>query len=195
MNRIIKDPNSKILEKRLKYLPSNTYNNRKIAQILSDEQRKYCAYTQEYISITDTGNIDHFNPELKGANHDDYYNWFFVKDKWNKKKSNNWLNYQPVLYPGAIDFEERVIYKDGYYLANSDTDIEAQNLINLLSLNHPALVDKRKGYIARVHVDIKAFGEDLTTFFSTLIDKTPWSVLYLRAIKEEFDVDIWQILN
>lgn len=195
MNRIIKNSNSKILEKELKYLPNNTYNNRKIAQILSEEQKKYCAYTQEYISVTDTGNIDHFNPELKGANTDDYYNWFFVKDKWNKKKSNNWPGDKEILNPTAKDFEDRVIYENGYYLAKSTTDTQARNLINLLALNHPALVDKRKRYIARTHDDIKAFGEDLNTFFTTLIDMTPWSVLYLRAIKEEFSIDLWKILD
>lgn len=195
MNRIIKDANSKILQQKLKYLVKNPHNNQKITQILSEEQKKYCAYTQEYISVADTGNIDHFNPTLKGNDQDNYYNLFLAKDKWNKYKSNKWFKYQPVLHPTAVDFEKRIVYADGYYLTHASTDIEAQNLIDLLALNYPALVDKRKRYIARINEEIKAFNEDPNIFFSTLIDKTPWSVSYLRAIKEELGIDLWPILN
>src|ERR1019366_5553048 len=102
MRRIIKDADSEILKKNLKYIRNNRHNNRKIAEILSKEQKKFCAYTEEFMSVTDTDG-------------DNYNNWFLVKHKWNKKKSNKWLNYQPILHPSAIDFEERVIYIDGHY--------------------------------------------------------------------------------
>ena len=96
------------------------------------------------MSVTDADDIDHFNPTLKDTDGDNYNNWFLVKHKWNKKKSNKWLNYQPILHPSAVDFEERVIYIDGHYLTKSETDIEAQNLIDLLQLDEPALADKKE---------------------------------------------------
>src|ERR1019366_5090822 len=157
MRRIIKDADSEILKKNLKYIRNNRHNNRKIAEILSKEQKKFCAYTEEFMSVTDADDIDHFNPTLKDTDGDNYNNWFLVKHKWNKKKSNKWLNYQPILHPSAIDFEERVIYIDGHYLTKSETDIEAQNLIDLLQLDEPALADKRRKYIARIKKDIKIY--------------------------------------
>ena len=50
-------------------------------------------------------------------------------------KSYKWKNYQPILHPTAEDFEERIIYLDGDYIAKSNEDIEAQNLISLLKLD------------------------------------------------------------
>jgi hypothetical protein len=195
MRRIIKDADSEILKKNLKYIRNNRHNNKKIADILSKEQKKFCAYTEEFMSVTDADDIDHFNPKLKDTDGDNYNNWFLVKHKWNKKKSNKWLNYQPILHPSAVDFEERVIYIDGHYLTKSETDIEAQNLIDLLQLDEPALADKRRKYIARIKKDIKIYEQDYETYFSDLIGDNSSNVFYLRAIKEEFEIDIWEMLD
>ncbi len=126
---------------------------------------------------------------------DNYYNWFLVKHQWNKEKSYKWNNYQPILHPTSENFEERVVYVDGDYIANSESDIEAGNIISLLKLDDPALADERKRYVKRKREEIRIFEQDETTFFSTLINVDPSRVSYLRAIKEEFGVDIWELLN
>jgi len=195
MRKAVKYINSKIIEENLKYISENSTNNKKIKEILLREQKNFCAYTDEYLSITDPGEIDHFNPKLKNTSEDNYNNWFVVKQQWNKQKSNKWENYQPVLHPTADDFEERIIYIDGDYFAKSDLDVEAVNLIRLLRLDHLELADKRKRYIKRKREDMIAYEQDATTFFQTLINCDSCEVSYLRAIKEEFGVDIWQILN
>lgn len=195
MRRAVKYLDSKIIENSLRYISGNSVNNKKIASILFEEQRKFCAYTDEYISRTDSGDIEHFNPTIKDTPDDNYSNWFLVKHQWNKEKSYKWKNYQPILHPTAEDFEERIIYFDGDYFAKSDGDIEAQNLINLLKLDDAGLADERKRYIKRKREEIKLFGEDETTFFTALLNDDPPRVCYLRAIKEEFGVDIWEILN
>src|SRR5215210_5328298 len=194
MRKAVKNPVSKILTDNLKYVPGNSTNNKKIAEVLSKEQKKFCAYTDEYLSITDANDIEHFNPTLKGTSEDNYYNWFKVKHQWNKHKSNKWENFQAVLHPTAEDFEERIIYIEGDYFAKSDSDIEAKNLISLLKLDDAGLADKRKRYIKRKREDMIAYEQDPITFFTTLIDCNTCETSYLRAIKEEFGIDIWEML-
>lgn len=194
MRRAIKFPGSKIIAAKLSYIPVNPTNNKKIAQILLEEQKGFCAYTDECFSRTDSKDVEHFNPTLKGTPADNYNNWFLVKHQWNKEKSYKWDVFQPVLHPTATDFEERVIYIDGDYVAGSDLDREAINVIALLQLDDLALADNRKKYIKRKREEIKAFGQDTITFFTILINADPCQVSYLRAIKEEFGIDIWQIL-
>lgn len=195
MRRAIKNADSEILKNNLKYLSNNSANNKKIADILLEEQKKFCAYTDEYVSRTSSPDIEHFNPTLKDTLGDNYYNWFLAKHQWNKEKSYKWEKYQPILHPTADDFEERVVYMDGDYFAKSESDIEAKNVISLLKLDDAALADERKRYIKRKREEIKIFEQDETTFFSTLINADPSRVSYLRAIKEEFGVDIWEMLN
>ncbi len=194
MRRVIKDPESRVLKENLTYISGNTYNNGKIANILFDEQKKFCAYTDEYISRTDAKDIEHFDPTLKDKPEDNYNNWFLVKHQWNKEKSYKWSEYQPILSPTAVDFEERVIYNSGDYIANK-ADLEASNLIKLLKLDDRALAEKRKKYITRKKKEIEISGNDALTYFSDLMTDDVCQVHYLRAIKEEFNVDIWQMIS
>lgn len=195
MRKAIKNPDSKILTENLKYVSGNSTNNKKIADILSKEQKKFCSYTDEYLSITDANDIEHFNPTLKNTSEDNYYNWFIVKHQWNKHKSNKWENFQPIIHPTAENFEERIIYIDGDYFSKSDSDVEAKNLISLLKLDDAGLADKRKRYINRKREDMIAYEQNPITFFTTLIDCDTCQISYLRAIKEEFGIDIWEILK
>lgn len=194
MRRAIKDPNSKIITDKLNYISGNPTNNKKIENILFEEQKRFCAYTDEYISRTDAKDIEHFNPTLKDTPQDNYYNWYLVKHQWNKEKSYKWDKYQPILYPTADDFEERVIYVRGDYIAK-ESDQEAKNLIQILKLDDAGLANERKRYIKRKREEMKAFGEEASSFFSTLISDDICRVSYLRAIKEEFGVDIWKAIN
>ena len=194
MRKAFKSEESKILIEHLSYIVNNSTNNSKIAKILLSEQKGFCAYTDEYLSRTDARDIEHFNPALKDTNEDNYQNWFLVKHQWNNEKKSKWDKFQPILHPTAVDFEERIIYVDGDYFANSETDIEATNLIKLLKLDDAALAEKRKKYIARKRKEIEVFQEDAHAFFLNLIDDDQCHVSYLRAIKEEFGIDLWEIL-
>ena len=195
MRRAIKYPDSEIIRKDLKYKSNNSANNKKIAKILLKEQKKFCAYTDEFISRTGSADIEHFDPTLKGTPGDNYNNWFLVKHLWNQEKSYKWKNYQPVLHPTAEDCEERIIYVDGDYVAKSGEDIEAQHLISLLKLDDAGLADERKRYIKRKRELIEIWGMGNAKFFETLINEYQEGISYPRAIKEEFGVDIWEILT
>lgn len=190
MRRAYKNPDSKIITEGFQYIVDNSGNNKKIAEALLLEQKNYCAYTDEFISRTDARDIEHFNPTLKGSEEDCYSNWFLVKHQWNKEKSEKWGNFQPILHPTAADFEERVVYVEGDYIAKFSEDIEAINLVKLLKLDDMILARDRKRYIKRKRDEIAVFGQDEVSFFTTLINKDPCGVLYPRAIKEEFGVDV-----
>ena len=73
-------------------------------------------------------------------------------------------------------------------------DVEAKNLRNLIKLDDAGLADKRKRYIKRKHEEMHAYGQDAITFFSVLLNADPCQVSYLRAIKEEFGFDVWEML-
>ena len=193
MRRAVKFPDSKILTGNLKYSSGNSLKNKEIATILLKEQKNFCAYTDEYISTMDANDVEHFNPTLKNTPEDGYNNWFCVKHLVNKKKSNKWI--QPILHPTALDFEERIIYNNGDYFAKSELDDEAKNLISLLQLDDPGLADKRKRYIRRKAADMEAYKHDATTFFKDLIDANCCDIQYPRALREEFKIDVLQLIE
>jgi len=195
MRKAVKDPQSKVLTKNMKYVKGNSANNLKIAEELLIEQKGFCAYTDECITRSDARDIEHFNPTLKYTEDDGYNNWFVVKHQWNKEKSSKWAKHQPVLHPAAVGFDERIIYLDGDYVAGSAGDIEAINLVALLKLDDPALADKRKKYLRRKHSDLKDSGYDALTFFKILLEAEPCGVSYTRALKEEFGVNVWDMIK
>lgn len=195
MRKVVKYFDSIIIKDNLKYASGSTTNNKKVGEILLREQKYFCAYTDEYISRTDAKDIEHFNPQLKDTPEDNYYNWFIVKHQWNKEKSYKWDIYQPILHPTADDFEDRIVYFAGDYFAKSDLDVEAKNLVSLLQLDDAALANKRKKYIARKRSEIETFNQDPYSFFSILINADICQVSYLRAIREEFGVDVWVMIN
>ena len=194
MRRIIKHPNSTTVEDQLKYVEGNSHNNSKISKVLFNEQKGFCAYTEEYIGRADAKDIEHFNPTLKGKDEDGYENWFLVKHQWNNEKSSKWAKFQPILNPCDVDFENRIVYDNGDYHVSDSKDIEATNLIKLIKLDDVILADERKRYIQRKKSEIEKFGMDSDEFFEILIQDDIKQISYLRAIQEEFNIDIWSMI-
>jgi len=189
MRRIIKNSNSEVILNNIKYKKGD---NKKLSSILLKEQKNFCAYTEEYIGINDAADIEHFNPNLKFKPNDSYHNWFMVKHKPNNLKRTNW--FEPILHPSSEDFEERLIYFDGYFLHNPD-DIETKNLIELLNLNNEIFVKNRKKYIERRKERIKEKNISAKDYFQEKFNMEIESIKYLRAIQEEFNIsDIWKMI-
>lgn len=188
MKRIIKNPNSKIIEDKIIYKKGN---NKKLASILLQEQKNFCAYTEEYIGNNDAVDIEHFNPNLKYKVEDSFQNWFMVKHKPNNLKRTNWI--ESILHPTDEKFEERLIYSDGYFLHEPE-DIETKNLIDLLNLNDEIFVKNRKKFIERRKDRINEKNIDSKTYFEEKISKEIESIKYLRAIQEEFKIPIWEMI-
>ena len=194
MRKVIKHSDSKIVVDKLMYKPGDSSNNKKIEVILLEEQKSYCAYTDEFIGRADAKDIEHFDPTLKGSPNDNYNNWFIVKHQWNKEKSDKWKDFLPVLHPTSDDLEDRIIYFEGDYIALPN-DLEAQNFISLVKLNDLELASERKRYINRKKREINAFGEGAMEYFFTLLNEDKCEVHYPRAIKEEFKIDIFDLLD
>ncbi len=194
MRKALKKPGSTILTDRLTYSKNNAAGKTKIAAVLFQEQKGYCAYTDEMLSRTDAEDIEHFNPTIKYTAADGYDNWFLVKHQWNMEKASKWAAYQPVVHPAADDFEQRIVYDKGDYLAASAADAEANNLIRLLKLDDAALAEKRKQYIARKQEEMTVYQQAPADFFGCLVKADPCQVHYPRAVKETFGIDIWEML-
>ena len=194
MKRIIKKRASEIVKENLSYIIGNSSNNKKISTILYKEQKGFCAYTEEFIGRTDAKDIEHFNPTLKGTDEDSYQNWFLAKHQWNIEKASKWEKYQPILHPTDETFENRILYLNGDYVLADSKDIEAKNLIDLLKLDDIILADERKKYIKRKKVEMEIYGEIPTDFFKTLINDDMKQVSFLRAIDQEFHINIWELI-
>lgn len=194
MKRVDKKKDSKIITNNLNYIVGNSTNNKKIAEVLYEEQKGFCAYTEKHIGRTDAKDIEHFNPKLKGEKGDSYSNWFLVKHQWNKEKSSKWDKHQPIIHPTNTHFEERILYVDGDYCEADLEDIEAKNLIKLLQLDDILLADERKKYIKRKKTEMQTFGLSPEDFFQTLIEDDISQIAFLRAIDQEFKITIWDLL-
>ncbi|MFY8186773.1 MAG: hypothetical protein ACOVLC_02325 [Flavobacterium sp.] len=158
------------------------------------EQKGFCAYTEEYIGRADAKDIEHINPTLKGTEYDGYPNWYLVKHQWNKEKSSKWEKFQPVLHPSDASFENRILYDKGDYRVADSDDKEAVNLISLLNLDDIILADERKKYISRKKIEIAIFGLSEEDFFKTLIEDDLCQIKYIRAIQEEFKIELWNLI-
>jgi hypothetical protein len=194
MRRVFKNDDSEITKTNLSYIEGNSNNNLKISKILHKEQKGFCIYTEEYLGRADARDIEHFNPTLKGTKDDSYSNWFLVKHQWNKEKSTKWEDFQPTLHPTAIDFNDRIVYDSGDYRVAKLDDEEANNLIKLLKLDDIILADERKRYIQRKAKELSIYGVSPEDFFKILIEDDIKQISYLRAIQEEFKIDIWNLL-
>lgn len=194
MRRVPKNNDSEIITGNLNYIEGNSNNNLKISKILYKEQKGFCVYTEEYLGRADARDIEHFNPNLKGTADDSYSNWFLVKHQWNKEKSSKWEDYQPILHPISSSFNERIIYDGGDYRVSDTNDQEAINLIKLLKLDDIILADERKKYIQRKSKELSIYGVSAKDFFKILIEDDIKQISYLRAIQEEFKINIWNMI-
>jgi hypothetical protein len=181
MKRIVKTDNSQVVSDNIQYVPGNAINNRKLKEILLQEQLNFCAYT-EFRTDDEEYDVEHFNPTIK--NKDDYYNWYAVLHSVNNHKSEKWV--QPVLEPTSEDLEERIWYSNGYYKFNAD-DLHAYNLVEeLIDLNNERWVKRRSEYINRMKLISNKF--NLFEYFQG----HPSEVQFRRALETELNIVINQ---
>lgn len=186
MKRIIKHCASQACT--MMYKKGYAPNNAKLLEILLTEQHHLCAYSEEYITATDARDVEHFNPNLKYTDADSYQNWFAVKHKINNAKREKWQ--EPILHPTALDLEKRIVYDNGDYLVADESDIAAQNLIDLIGLNDFDLPEARRKYIERRKEESKLRGDSISDYFDWLLNHHAKEVYYIRAIEEEFGIQL-----
>ncbi|MBS7255369.1 hypothetical protein [Flavobacterium branchiicola] len=203
MKKIKKDYNSsKIITDVLQYNCKKGANNSVLGSILLKEQKSFCAYSEEFIDpISDSNDIEHFNPDFKCSDDDSYSNWFKVKNKVNFRKRLKELEFQKkniqfddILQPCGNDFEEKLKYIVGEYRFEESSDIKVKNLIDFLELNIPEKIEQRRDFIVRKRKEIEKWGDGIEDFFKMLIEDDIRQIKYLRAIQEEFGIDIWNMI-
>ena len=72
--------------------------------------------------------------------------------------------------------------------------METKNLINLFNLNDEIFVKNRQKYIKRRKERINEKGVSNEDYFQEKVDSEIDSIKYLRAIQEEFKIDIWNMI-
>ena len=188
MRRVNKANKSVILRNSFSYKVGG--DNKKLANALCDEQHNICAYTETYLGRSDKKDIEHFNPALKDTVADSYQNWFLVKAQWNSEKASKWHEYQPILHPTSADFDERIIYFEGEYLANSSGDEEALNLIRLLKLDDHELAIERRCYLENLKETLDLSGKPAQKYIDDLLVGRPNLIYFIRAVEEELNVKV-----
>lgn len=201
MKKIVKSDDSIIHS--LQYNCKKGASNKSIGDPLLKEQKNFCAYSEEYIDPkSDANDIEHFNPNLKCEDEDSYQNWFKVKRQinFNKRlKENEFrkqnISFEKILHPCDPNFEAKLQYiKDEFRFYEAPNDETVTNLINLLELNLPEKIERRKAYINRKKKEINSSGLSDYDFFEMLISDDVSSIRYLRGIQEEFNIDIWDMI-
>ena len=104
------------------------------------------------------------------------------------------MEYQPVLNPTDENFNSRIIYDNGDYRVSNSDDIPSTNLIKFIKLDDLILANERKKYIRRKKDEIEKYGQSEKDFFKLLIENDIKQISYLRAIQEEFKIDIWGMI-
>ncbi len=188
MRRVLKPITSAIIKERLIYKIKG--DNKRLTQILNNEQHCICAYTELHLGRGVAMSVDHFDPTLKGTKADSYENWFLVSAEWNNEKSKKWSDYQPVLDPTDVDFEQRIIYIDSSYAAADPVDIYAANLVRLLKLDDSRMATRRKAYIKRKKEEIAERGISSQQFIDKLLVDYPEGIYFIRALEEELNVKV-----
>lgn len=189
MKRIIKSTNSRILEENLRYLKGNSINNALIREILIEEQKGFCAYTESRIKSTDAIDIEHFNENLKYTPEDNYENWYAVEHKWNNKYKKPYC--LPIINPHDDDVESRIWYDipTGIYMYDSE-DIAAKNLVDIIGLNDGNLPKARIDHIQLIIVLFNESGLNEINEWLKYPECKQQLIEFRRAMETAFNIDL-----
>lgn len=160
------------------------------------EQKQFCAYTEKYITDTESAEIEHFDSTRKW--HDDYFNYYAAIRKANLSKLRKDKQFagasffQSLFFHNRVELENRVEYIDNDYSPVDKADTEAQQLIDYLSINDEWLYSERAN-----HIDLLR-----QTFADAQYSKEQQKAYLLRhrkmlsfitAIEKEFNLDLSEV--
>jgi hypothetical protein len=201
MKFLTKKPDSEILAKGLRYTTGRTGDNQALRNALLDEQKGFCAYTEEVLEEnTLSEEVEHFNPGLKS--NDNYYNYYTVSRYANLRKmkvdrQGDYKGapfYTSLFFQNELALRERVAYHDGWYRANKEDDNEAKQFIDYLGFNDNPLFKKRNDAVARIRRIFEKGAythEDKLEYFR----ENPLELSFITALEKELQIDLTQILN
>jgi hypothetical protein len=165
MRFLVKNNESEILKKDLKYLKNRAKNNKELLEELIKEQKNYCAYTEEFLTGHHSSEVEHLNSYKK--HNDNYFNYYAVLRKANlRKKDEKYKDagfWNDLFFQKSGEFENRIAYVTGEFIFEEidEEDVNAKEFIDFLCLNDPEFVSDRKKYIARQRETFEAAGFSL----------------------------------
>ena len=185
MRYLSKTDNSAVLSSEWQY-PRDA---RKIRQALLEEQQHYCAYSERYVQGTDSCDVEHFDPRLKGCKDDGYWNWYSVLHWVNSHKPRKIAPFLPILMPHDPTLSQRVKYEDGQFSPSEEEDREADNLIKFLGWNRPELARDRSNHVRRIRELRTFFDNDVSAFVDYLRDH-PEDMSFATALEAELGIEM-----
>ena len=191
MKFLSKNDNSEIVKQGLKYKENNPRNNSKIRDILIKEQKGFCAYTEKYIDGTTSIDIEHFDGTKKYKEVDNYYNWYAVLHWLNLRKAKDITKFNPFLLPYHESVKSRINFGAGVYYPVDQADVAAQNFIDYLGLNKPALYQERRKSVERVKFLLDNLGTDL---FKEFLKNNKSDLSYITALEAELGIDLSDLI-
>lgn len=161
----------------------------RIQELLLEEQRGFCAYSECYISQIDSAEIEHFDGRLKSTEQDGYQNWYLVYRWMNAHKPKKLdERFLPILHPSLS--AGRIRYNEGIYVPTKEDDLEAQSLINYLGFNKEELFEERQNHIARIKQLKELIGADFMNYLSNHRQE----LSFCTALEAELELDLSSIL-
>lgn len=189
MNYLSKLEDSIILVEKWVYSTKNHRKNLRIRNVLLEEQRGYCAYTEDFMTPTHAVDVEHFDDRLKNTANDNYWNYYAVNHRWNSKKRSI-VEFLPIMQPYDVTLKDRVFYADGEFQVVDEGDIEAKNLISFLSWNDPSLAECRADVVATwKDMRDELFHGDEDKFIAYL-RKRPENLRFITVLRVELGIDL-----
>ncbi len=196
MKFLPKDPQSSILKDGLIYKEGQTEKNRTLRERLVNEQKQFCAYTEQRITV-DSSDVEHFDASKKG--NDDYYNYYAsthqankaknIKDRQKNSRFTNASFFKSLFFQSKTELETRIKYADGRYSPIDPDDSEARDLIEYLSFNDEWLLRTRRRYIAMLRGIFRNAQYDINQQKEFLLDHVE-PLQFITAIEHEFGLDL-----
>ncbi len=196
MKFLSKKADSIILAQGIVYKPKG--DNTKLRDLLINEQKNYCAYTEKYLQPLEQVDVEHFNSQLKKTIDDNYYNYYAVITTANKYKKDEQYRgasfFQNPFYQDSMKLNERISFSNNIYFEIDENDIEAKNFIDFLGLNHPKLSEERKRHVKRKAAHFQNAGFTLDKIIEHF-KEYPEELSFITAVNAEFEFDFTELLN
>lgn len=161
----------------------------RIRSALIEEQRGFCAYSERFIRNTDSSDVEHFDPRLKGTPADTQKNWYAVLHWMNSHKPKKIEPYEPLLTPHSPDVSQRIRYSKGVFEIVNAGDQEAQNLITYLGWNRLEVCKDRQKHVNRIR-EIRELFDGSNAAFVEFLRVDPDNLSFATALEHELGLEI-----
>lgn len=201
MKFLSKKADSVILAQKLVYKKGD---NKPLLKLLLAEQKNFCAYTEAYIApdddddFLDSVDVEHFNAALKHTPADNYYNYYAVISKINKKKQDkkyaNSSFHKTLFFHKREELDKRVEYssQDNLYFEKQEGDIEAREFIDFIQIDSPIVAKRRKAHLNKLETIRSAYASP-QEFVNYLLTHRK-DLDFITAIEAKFNIDLESLL-